>query len=181
MHGEDCDEPTSQQTAAPTSRTIAREAFFLNAARSIRNRFPNILLLVTGGFRSRASMEEALQNGACNFIGIARPAAITPKLPSKVILNEKIEADGARFRVASAPVPRLLNMLPMSRIIGGSAESVRLFLGYFPLFLRPCYIDAKFLFCFLDYGANGNWQKYFREQIRRIGNGLPPIAPPLAS
>ncbi|KAH8130892.1 NADH:flavin oxidoreductase/NADH oxidase [Trichoderma asperelloides] len=112
-----------QDKPALSTRSAAREAFFLDAARSVRAQFPNILLLVTGGFRSRASMEDALASGACDLIGIGRPAAVATTLPNTVIFNENLEAAAANFKVGPAPVPRLLKMLPMSRIISGGAES----------------------------------------------------------
>lgn len=122
MHGKKEDAP--QDKPALSTRSAAREAFFLDAARSVRAQFPNILLLVTGGFRSRASMEDALASGACDLIGIGRPAAVATTLPNTVIFNENLEAAAANFKVGPAPVPRLLKMLPMSRIISGGAESV---------------------------------------------------------
>ncbi|KAL7968809.1 FMN-linked oxidoreductase [Trichoderma sp. SZMC 28014] len=122
IHGKQEDAP--QDKPAPSARSAAREAFFLDAARSVRAHFPNILLLVTGGFRSRASMEEALESGACDLIGIGRPAAVTTNLPNGVIFNKNLEAAAANFKVGPAPVPRLLKMLPMSRLISGGAETV---------------------------------------------------------
>ena len=40
-------------------------------------------LMVTGGFRSRSGMHDALSSQACNLIGLARPAAIDPCLPKE--------------------------------------------------------------------------------------------------
>lgn len=125
MHGKREDAPQDKPApSAPSARSAAREAFFLDAARSVRAHFPNILLLVTGGFRSRASMEDALESGACDLIGIGRPAAVTTTLPNGVVFNKNLETAAANFNVGPAPVPRLLKMLPMSRIISGGAESV---------------------------------------------------------
>ncbi len=55
--------------------TIQREAFFLDFAKIIREQFPDLVLMVTGGFRTRGAMEEAVATGACDLIGLARPAA----------------------------------------------------------------------------------------------------------
>ncbi len=38
----------------------------------------DIPLAVTGGFRSRAAMEEAVAGGECDVIGLGRPTATTP-------------------------------------------------------------------------------------------------------
>jgi 2,4-dienoyl-CoA reductase-like NADH-dependent reductase (Old Yellow Enzyme family) len=71
--------------AAPVrASTRAREAYFLDFARRVRavSRMP---LMVTGGFRSRAAMEEALAEGALDVIGMARPLAVEPDLPARLL------------------------------------------------------------------------------------------------
>ncbi|GAB7144154.1 NADH:flavin oxidoreductase/NADH oxidase family protein [Mycobacterium riyadhense] len=57
--------------------TRAREAYFLQYARTVRSLAGGIPLAVTGGFRSRAAMQEAVDSGECDVIGLARPAATT--------------------------------------------------------------------------------------------------------
>ena len=57
--------------------TRQREAYFLDYAMGIRQ-VTTVPLAVTGGFRSRAAMQEALDNGACDVIGLARPLCIEP-------------------------------------------------------------------------------------------------------
>lgn len=60
-------------TATPRREsTIKREAYFLDYAERIRA-VAQMPLMVTGGFRSRAAMEAALQDKACDAIGIGRP------------------------------------------------------------------------------------------------------------
>jgi 2,4-dienoyl-CoA reductase-like NADH-dependent reductase (Old Yellow Enzyme family) len=61
--------------------TIEREAYFLDFAKKVRKRYPEVPLMVTGGFRSRTAMEAALKGGACDIIGIGRPATMVPALP----------------------------------------------------------------------------------------------------
>lgn len=58
--------------------TVAREAYFLDYAKTIREVAGNIPLAVTGGFRSRDAMESALSSGDCDLIGLGRPTATTP-------------------------------------------------------------------------------------------------------
>lgn len=43
---------------------------------------------VTGGFRSRCSMEAALSSGYCNIIGVGRPLCGDPKCVSKLLRGE---------------------------------------------------------------------------------------------
>lgn len=63
----------------PTERasTLAREAYFIDYAQTIRaaTRLP---LMITGGFRSRAAMEQALSSGAVDMIGLGRPLCVDP-------------------------------------------------------------------------------------------------------
>ncbi|KAL5371713.1 hypothetical protein DPSP01_014064 [Paraphaeosphaeria sporulosa] len=80
--------------------TRHREAFFLDYARAVRARFPEVVLMVTGGFRSRAGMREALDTGACDLIGLARPSAVWPRLPREVLLNEEVDDADARCELS---------------------------------------------------------------------------------
>ncbi len=63
--------------------TKKREAFFLDYAEKARA-VSQVPLIITGGFRSESAMNEALQSGHLDFIGIARPFALMPDLPDKI-------------------------------------------------------------------------------------------------
>ncbi|WP_373741756.1 NADH:flavin oxidoreductase/NADH oxidase family protein [Neisseria sp.] len=63
--------------------TKKREAFFLDYAEKARA-VSQVPLIITGGFRSEAAMNEALQSGHLDFIGIARPFALMPDLPNQI-------------------------------------------------------------------------------------------------
>lgn len=69
--------------------TSAREAYFIDYAAAIA-KITKIPLLVTGGFRTRAGMEEALAAGAAQVIGIGRPLCGDP-LAAKRLLNSEIQ------------------------------------------------------------------------------------------
>jgi 2,4-dienoyl-CoA reductase-like NADH-dependent reductase (Old Yellow Enzyme family) len=62
--------------------TIAREAYFLNYAEKIQKAI-NIPLMVTGGFRTSAGMNAALNAKACDLIGVGRPLCAEP-----LVLND---------------------------------------------------------------------------------------------
>ncbi|MBN8616871.1 MAG: NADH:flavin oxidoreductase/NADH oxidase family protein [Deltaproteobacteria bacterium] len=64
--------------------TRAREAYFLDFAKTARAhaRMP---VLLTGGMRTRAGMDEALASGAVDLIGLARPLCVAPDLPRDLI------------------------------------------------------------------------------------------------
>ena len=57
--------------------TLAREAYFLDFAEKARSAV-KVPLMVTGGFRTAAGMNEALRSGAVDIVGLARLLAIEP-------------------------------------------------------------------------------------------------------
>ena len=63
-----------------------REAYFLEYADTIRQEL-RMPLVVTGGFRSGSAMREALLSGVTDMIGLARPLAVEPDLPQKILVN----------------------------------------------------------------------------------------------
>ncbi|MET3961510.1 2,4-dienoyl-CoA reductase-like NADH-dependent reductase (Old Yellow Enzyme family) [Marmoricola sp. OAE513] len=65
--------------------TVAREAYFLEYAKTVRELAPGVPLAVTGGFRSRSAMTAALESGDCDVIGLGRPAATQPVAPVKLL------------------------------------------------------------------------------------------------
>lgn len=69
--------------------TIAREAYFLEFAEKIRQHV-TCKLMVTGGFRTVAGMNAALESGACDFIGIARPLAVETDLTDSLIAGNDV-------------------------------------------------------------------------------------------
>ncbi|OTG61074.1 NADH oxidase [Acinetobacter sp. ANC 4204] len=69
--------------------TIAREAYFLEFAEKIRKHV-QCKLMVTGGFRTVAGMNAALESGACDFIGMARPFAVEPDVTNRLIAGQDV-------------------------------------------------------------------------------------------
>ncbi|RZO98778.1 MAG: NADH:flavin oxidoreductase/NADH oxidase family protein [Gammaproteobacteria bacterium] len=57
--------------------TIAREAYFLEYADKIKKNI-QIPLMVTGGFRTKQGMEDAIKSGACEIVGVGRPLCANP-------------------------------------------------------------------------------------------------------
>nr|WP_275424882.1 NADH:flavin oxidoreductase/NADH oxidase family protein [Streptomyces sp. SID13726] len=78
-------------TGASAVSTRAREAYFLDYARTVRALVGDIPLAVTGGFRSRDAMAEAVTEKECDVVGIGRPTATTPDA-ADVILTGRAEA-----------------------------------------------------------------------------------------
>lgn len=67
------------------SSTREREAYFLDYARSVRREAGDIPIAVTGGFRSRLAMEDALEAGDCDLVGIARPTVTTTDAAASIL------------------------------------------------------------------------------------------------
>lgn len=112
----------AEPAVGQSSRTVAREAFFLDFAHEIRKHFPKLVLMVTGGFRTRAGMESAISNGSCDLIGIARPATINPKVP-KLILDKGVPAEEVNLHLNKIEAPWLLRALGV-RFLTAGAETV---------------------------------------------------------
>ncbi len=67
--------------------TKDREAFFLDFIVKARQ-VTDTPLMLTGGFRTKSAMVQALENGELDLIGIARPFATYPDLPNQLISGE---------------------------------------------------------------------------------------------
>ncbi len=66
--------------------TRAREAYFLEYAEVVR-KIALMPLMVTGGFRTRAGMEAAL-DGDCDVVGLGRPLCWQPDFPRRLLAHE---------------------------------------------------------------------------------------------
>ncbi|PZU56843.1 MAG: NADH:flavin oxidoreductase [Sphingobium sp.] len=67
--------------------TVAREAYFLDYARTIRPLFRNPLM-ITGGMRSTAAINAALAADDCEMVGIGRPLCIDPLCAGQLIQGQ---------------------------------------------------------------------------------------------
>ncbi|KFX90929.1 hypothetical protein V490_06190 [Pseudogymnoascus sp. VKM F-3557] len=112
---------TPDAPSAAAAKTFQRESFFLEFAKTVRETFPDLILMVTGGFRTRLGMEHALKSGGCDIIGIGRPAAIVPRLPKEIILNTKdVSDEQANVALASVQMNLLVQTLGI-KIVGAGA------------------------------------------------------------
>ena len=64
--------------------TVKREAYFIDFAKAMKAQV-SLPLMVTGGFRTRAAMAHALENGAADVIGLGRPMCADPDLPRMLL------------------------------------------------------------------------------------------------
>lgn len=89
VSGGNYESPAMSGTAASSTR--AREAYFLDYARSVRKAAGDVPLAVTGGFRSRSGMQEALTAGDCDLIGIGRPTVTTTDSADAILRGHAAE------------------------------------------------------------------------------------------
>ena len=89
--------------------TIAREAYFLDFAENIRKQV-KCHLMVTGGFRTVAGMNAALDSGACEFIGIARPLAVETDLTDRLIAGQDVRYAVDKIKIGIPMVDKMAIM-----------------------------------------------------------------------
>ncbi|MDO9408866.1 NADH:flavin oxidoreductase/NADH oxidase family protein [Patulibacter sp.] len=81
-------ESPAMSDGGTSASTAEREAFFLEFARRVRD-VTTVPLLVTGGFRSAAGMAGAIDGGATDMVGLARPLALEPDLPAALVRDRE--------------------------------------------------------------------------------------------
>ncbi|WOE74675.1 NADH:flavin oxidoreductase/NADH oxidase family protein [Alterisphingorhabdus coralli] len=82
LAGKEGIEPEEKQNVAQS--TAAREAYFVDFAKAMQAKV-QIPLMVTGGFRTRQAMEQALESGAADLIGLARPMCLMTDAPQQLL------------------------------------------------------------------------------------------------
>jgi 2,4-dienoyl-CoA reductase-like NADH-dependent reductase (Old Yellow Enzyme family) len=104
-------EESAPQNVAPS--TIAREAYFVDFALAMQARV-SVPLMVTGGFRSRAAMEQALERGAADVIGLGRPMCLMTDAPKHLLAGD---ATLPRYEESLGLVPRWLGFLKRFQMV----------------------------------------------------------------
>ncbi|KAJ5233011.1 hypothetical protein N7468_005967 [Penicillium chermesinum] len=123
ISGGSYEDPKMMGISEPKSeRTAAREAFFLEFAKTVRSRYPELVLMLTGGFRSRTGAESAVRDNACDLVGIGRPAAVDPHFAA-LLLDESVPEEKAVLPLKKAPTPWILRWIPL-KIVGAGAETL---------------------------------------------------------
>ncbi|MEM0928275.1 MAG: NADH:flavin oxidoreductase [Pseudomonadota bacterium] len=82
--------------------TKSREAYFLTFAEAVRER-SQLPLMVTGGFRTKQGMEDALASGATDLIGIARPLCVHPDMPNAFLSGERSDVPSYEKQLSIGP------------------------------------------------------------------------------
>lgn len=65
--------------------TKKREAFFIEFAEALKPVIQRATICVTGGFRSKAAMEQAISEGSTDLVGLARPLCSEPYLIRDIV------------------------------------------------------------------------------------------------
>ncbi len=86
ISGGNYESPAMSGSAAASTR--AREAYFLDYARTVRQAAGQVPLAVTGGFRSREAMARAIESGDCDVVGLARPTATMPDAAEAILSGQ---------------------------------------------------------------------------------------------
>lgn len=109
----------AEETQKVAASTAAREAYFVDFAKAMKD-VVRIPLMVTGGFRSRAAMEQALQAGAADVVGLARPMCVMPDGPKRLMEG-----------LAELPRPeKALALLPQWLSFLNDVKSIRAISGF---------------------------------------------------
>lgn len=105
----------------PVARsTLLREAYFVDFALAMQAAV-TVPLMVTGGFRTRAAMEQALEAGAADLIGLARPMCVDTDAPAQLLAGAD---ELQRYEQQLALLPDCLSFLqaiPALRSMAGFA------------------------------------------------------------
>ena len=122
------EEEEQQQVAESTQ---LREAYFVDFAKAMQEKV-NVPLMVTGGFRQRLVMEQALQTGSADIIGLGRPLCVMTDAPKQLL-------DGL------AELPRYeesLSLLPNWLAFLGNIKTIRAVAGFAVQYWYYGQIDA---------------------------------------
>jgi 2,4-dienoyl-CoA reductase-like NADH-dependent reductase (Old Yellow Enzyme family) len=99
---------------ATAESTRQREAYFQTYAEEARRRVPGTPIVLTGGFRTRQGMDEALADGACDLVGIGRAPCLDPLIGTRLIDRSQLTAPVGDINVGLRTlVGRLTDLRPL--------------------------------------------------------------------
>jgi hypothetical protein len=88
---------TMEKAPVRKESTRLREAFFTSFAEDVMklDNPHKVPIQLSGGFRSRNGMADAIESGVCDMIGLGRASVLQPELPKDILLNPAIADDDA--------------------------------------------------------------------------------------
>lgn len=106
--------------STPSASTAAREAYFVDFAKTMRAAL-TMPLMVTGGFRTRRAMNTALETGAADIIGLGRPLCVDTAGPAKLLAGaDELDRWESKLKLLP-PWLSFLGGLKMMRAVEGFA------------------------------------------------------------
>jgi len=88
--------------------TRAREAYFAEFAEQLA-RDISVPVMLTGGFRTRRAMNDAIDGGAVDVIGLARPITCEPDLPRRLLAGTADKSLAVPKTIGHKDIDGLLN------------------------------------------------------------------------
>ncbi|KAH9223942.1 hypothetical protein DL95DRAFT_484754 [Leptodontidium sp. 2 PMI_412] len=98
--------------------TRIREAYYTEfAERVFQIEGSKCPIQLSGGFRSRTGMADAILSGACDLIGLGRTAVLEPDIPKRLLLNTDMTDDEAFARPHIVRGQWFSNLIPV-KVVG---------------------------------------------------------------
>ena len=107
---EGIEEEETQQVARSTRM---REAYFVDFALAMQEQV-SIPLMVTGGFRRREAMEQAVSGGGADLVGLGRPMCLLTDAPARLLAGEPALP---RYEATLALLPAPLSFLTRNKTL----------------------------------------------------------------
>ncbi|MEL7518612.1 MAG: NADH:flavin oxidoreductase, partial [Pseudomonadota bacterium] len=112
--------------------TIAREAYFVDFAKAMKEAV-DVPLMVTGGFRSRAAMSQAVDSGAADVIGLGRPLCVAADGAKQILEGADSLPTVEKELSLFPPILQFLNNVKMLRAAAGFATQFWFYMQIYAL------------------------------------------------
>ncbi|MCJ1406578.1 hypothetical protein MMC19_000644 [Ptychographa xylographoides] len=114
-------EKTIEKAPAMEESTRIREAYFTEFAERVQALDSKVPIQLSGGFRSRTGMADAIDSGVCQLIGLGRTAVLDPDIPKTILLNPSIPDEEALSQSHIVRGQWFANMIPVKVVGAGLA------------------------------------------------------------
>ena len=111
---EGMEEAEEQQVA---QSTMMREAYFVDFALAMQEKV-SVPLMVTGGFRQRVAMEQAVEGGGADLVGLGRPMCVMTDAPARLLAGLE---ELPRYENQLSLLPPWLGFLSRARALRAAA------------------------------------------------------------
>ena len=97
--------------------TMMREAYFVDFALAMQEKV-SVPLMVTGGFRQRVAMEQAVEGGGADLVGLGRPMCVMTDAPARLLAGLE---ELPRYENELSLLPPWLGFLTRARALRAAA------------------------------------------------------------